>query len=211
MINTYYLLQNGEQIGPYTQYELMAMDLNGQDIVLSPLASDWQEASDLPEFARYFETRGIYLPTRTNLASFWWRVLAYFIDYILFMTTAMLLLVIATAIYTLTIGAPSDQSVDSFFDNNEGIFDLLGIVLMVIYHATCEASTLRGALGKKICKLAVVDSNGERIKFGNALSRNLGKILSAMVMGLGFLNILWDKKRQGWHDGLAKTYVVRKP
>jgi uncharacterized RDD family membrane protein YckC len=207
MINTYYLLQNGQQIGPYTQYELMAMDLNGQDMVLSPLADDWQEALDLPEFAEYFETKGIYLPTRANLASFWWRVLAYFIDYVIILLMVVILFSALAIFSSFTAGPITDE----YIDNNEPLIKLVAVILMITYHATFEATTLRGSIGKMICKLAVVDINGERLKFGNALSRNLGKILSAMVMGLGFLNILWDKKRQGWHDGLAKTYVVRKP
>ena len=33
-------------------------------------------------------------------------------------------------------------------------------------------------------------------------------IISAMVILLGFVWILIDKKRQGWHDKIAGTYVV---
>jgi hypothetical protein len=52
-------------------------------MVLSPKADDWQRASDLPEFFEYFEAKGVYFPTEDNLATFWWRLLAYLIDSVL--------------------------------------------------------------------------------------------------------------------------------
>jgi uncharacterized RDD family membrane protein YckC len=36
-----------------------------------------------------------------------------------------------------------------------------------------------------------------------------GKIISYVVIYLGFLWIIWDQRKQGWHDKIANTYVVR--
>src|SRR5579862_4407107 len=80
MGNDYYILEDGEQKGPFTFDELIDMGLNIHTRVLSPLADGWQDACDLPEFYRYFEGKGIYFPTEDNLASFWWRLAAYIID-----------------------------------------------------------------------------------------------------------------------------------
>ena len=71
MINNYYLMDNGQQIGPYAHQELMDMGISGDALILSPLAADWQQASDLPEFTAYFEELGIFYPTAFNLAGFW--------------------------------------------------------------------------------------------------------------------------------------------
>jgi hypothetical protein len=38
--------------------------------------------------------------------------------------------------------------------------------------------------------------------------RYVGYLVSGIVMSLGFIWILFDRKRQGWHDKLARTYVV---
>jgi hypothetical protein len=38
--------------------------------------------------------------------------------------------------------------------------------------------------------------------------RYVGYLVSAIVVSLGFIWILFDSKRQGWHDKIAKTYVV---
>jgi uncharacterized RDD family membrane protein YckC len=204
MINSYYLLINGEKIGPHTQYEVMDMDLDVHTMVLSPLASDWGQMLDLPEFNIYLENKGIYMPTRSSLASFWWRLLAYFIDYIIIIIIAV---VIATIYYTVIAFLTHDVQAA---EQSESALNLLGIVVMILYHAVFEATNLRGSIGKMVCKLSVVDVNGKRLGFGKALARNAGKLLSGLILGLGFLNILWDNRRQGWHDELAKTYVIRR-
>ncbi|MEO7211240.1 RDD family protein [Mucilaginibacter sp.] len=208
MINSYYILENGEKTGPYTQYELMDMGLDIHTMVLSPLDEDWQQACDLPEFNEYFEQQGYLFPTATNLASFWWRLLAYLLDYIIIIVIVAVFFIVLSIILSLTGGSPILTD-DESSTKAEPILNLVGILAMISYHSICEATSLRGGLGKKICKLSVVDANGMRISFSKALSRNLGKILSSMVLGIGFLSIFWDDHRQGWHDHLAKTYIIK--
>jgi len=41
------------------------------------------------------------------------------------------------------------------------------------------------------------------------IRETVGKILSSIVFGLGFLWVVWDDKKQGWHDKIAKTVVVK--
>lgn len=61
--------------------------------------------------------------------------------------------------------------------------------------------------GKKIMGLLVVKANGERLKLGSAILRWLGYWLSGILF-LGFLWVLVDGRRQGFHDKLARTIVV---
>jgi uncharacterized RDD family membrane protein YckC len=204
MINSYYLLINSEKVGPHTQYEIMDMNLDVRTMILSPLADDWQEMLDLPEFDIYLENKGIYTPTKANYASFWWRLLAYFIDYIIL----LILVAVASSVYYLITAFLGHFNPEDLQDDT--LLKLVSIILMIVYHSILEATRLRGGFGKVICKLLVVDVNGQRLGFGKALARNAGKILSSIVLGLGFLNILWDSRCQGWHDQLAKTYVIRR-
>jgi uncharacterized RDD family membrane protein YckC len=44
-----------------------------------------------------------------------------------------------------------------------------------------------------------------------ALVRALAALFGVCVMFLGFLWILWDSERQGWHDKIAGTVVVKLP
>ena len=61
--------------------------------------------------------------------------------------------------------------------------------------------------GKRLMGLLVVKANGERLKLGRAVVRWLGYWLSGILF-LGFLWVLVDGKRQGFHDKLARTIVV---
>jgi len=64
--------------------------------------------------------------------------------------------------------------------------------------------------GKNALGLRVVKESGIAAGFGAMLCREwIGKALSSLVFGLGFLWILFDKDRQGWHDKLGTTYVVQ--
>jgi uncharacterized RDD family membrane protein YckC len=205
MINAYYVMEDGNKTGPFTHHELTEMGIKGETMVLSPLNKDWMQACDLSEFNDYFESDGFYFPYKETLANFWWRLLAYLIDYILVMIFVALLVAFAGVVSGLT-GIPVDfESKDS-----ELVDRFLSLAVLIIYNGIFEATEMRGSIGKKICKLMVVNINGQQLSFGTALARNAGKLLSSLVCGFGFLTIIWDANHQAWHDQLAKTYVIRK-
>ena len=62
--------------------------------------------------------------------------------------------------------------------------------------------------GKLLLGLRVISRNGRPITFWQALRRYVGYFLSAIAIYIGYLWILIDNRRQGWHDKLAGTYVV---
>lgn len=65
-------------------------------------------------------------------------------------------------------------------------------------------------LGKMLVGIKVIDAHGNRPGLATAALREiLGKIISAIVFYLGFLWIAWDRQKQGWHDQIASTYVVK--
>ncbi len=61
-----------------------------------------------------------------------------------------------------------------------------------------------------IVGIKVVDKNGNKLSFLRAFARNVGKTISALILYIGFLLILFSDYRQGLHDLMAKTFVVRK-
>jgi len=63
--------------------------------------------------------------------------------------------------------------------------------------------------GKMLFKLKIVGENGKPLTPKEAVIRLLSYIVSGVVLGLGFLWIAFDKEKQGWHDKIAKTHVVR--
>ncbi|MGV3636883.1 MAG: RDD family protein [Flavobacteriales bacterium] len=83
-------------------------------------------------------------------------------------------------------------------------------LIWVLYCMVLEASSLQGTLGKAAMGLKVVDANGQRLSRSHSVRRNLSKTFSYVVLALGFIWIRFDKKRQGWHDKLNRTFVVYK-
>jgi uncharacterized RDD family membrane protein YckC len=66
-------------------------------------------------------------------------------------------------------------------------------------------------LGGIVLKLQVVRHDGGPLTFLVALVRGLAAAFSAVVFFLGFFWIGWDREKQGWHDKIAGTIVVRLP
>ncbi len=66
-------------------------------------------------------------------------------------------------------------------------------------------------IGGIVLKLRVVRYDGAPVTFLVALVRGLAAAFSAAVFFLGFFWIGWDAEKQGWHDKIAGTVVVRLP
>lgn len=62
--------------------------------------------------------------------------------------------------------------------------------------------------GKALLGLRVVTLTGQRLPPFRALLRFLGYVVSGVPLYLGFLWMLWDDQRQGWHDKISGSYVV---
>jgi uncharacterized RDD family membrane protein YckC len=66
-------------------------------------------------------------------------------------------------------------------------------------------------IGGIVVGLKVVRVDGKPLTFPVALIRSLGAAFSIMVLFLGYLWIAWDSEKQGWHDKIAGTVVLRLP
>ena len=65
-------------------------------------------------------------------------------------------------------------------------------------------------LGKMLVGIKVVNAQGNIPGLGGAALREvLGKLISAIVLFIGFFWIAFDNNKQGWHDKIAGTYVVK--
>jgi uncharacterized RDD family membrane protein YckC len=87
--------------------------------------------------------------------------------------------------------------------------NVVSLLVMWLYHAICESSSWQGSVGKKLLGIRVTDMYGQRISFGKATGRHFGKLLSGMILGIGFIMIAFTGQKQGLHDQLAGTLVVR--
>jgi uncharacterized RDD family membrane protein YckC len=96
-------------------------------------------------------------------------------------------------------------------DAGVGLGALTAFGLFVGYVVWALKLFARGTTpGKNALGMRVVKESGVNAGFGAMLLREwIGKAISSLVLGLGFLWILFDKDRQGWHDKLGTTYVVQ--
>jgi uncharacterized RDD family membrane protein YckC len=88
---------------------------------------------------------------------------------------------------------------------------LLQLVAALAYVAILEGGPTGQTLGRKAVGLRVVDADTGQpgIGPGRAIGRYFAKILSGLPIFLGFFWMLWDPKKQTWHDKLVNSIVVR--
>lgn len=78
----------------------------------------------------------------------------------------------------------------------------------IIYFIACWWKLKGKTLGNKIMKIRVVTDERKPLSFRQACLRMLGFVLCEIALFIGFFGLLFDKKKQGWHDKLARTIVI---
>jgi uncharacterized RDD family membrane protein YckC len=140
-----------------------------------------------------------------EFAGFWRRLAAYLID-----------ILILSAISSMIF--PGKWLIN-WSDFNPGNWILLPVMIAgnfmtlitdVAYHAGFW--TWRGQTpGKMLLNIKVIRTDGTNITLGYSLLRYLGYIVSSLMLGIGFLWIAFDPRKQGIHDKIADTCVVILP
>jgi uncharacterized RDD family membrane protein YckC len=133
------------------------------------------------------ETTDLFPQEVITYGAFWERLLAAFID--------GLILVIPNLIIEAIIGGYESY--------------LITIAVGWIYYASMESGQKQATLGKQAMGLKVTDLSGGRINFGQATIRHFGKIISTLILCIGYLMMLWDPKNQTLHDKIASTLVIK--
>lgn len=138
------------------------------------------------------------MPQYFTYAGFWVRFAAALIDSFLF--TIMFIP------FALVFGP------DDYFTNDtlgltafDGLQQLISAIVYIGFWMQLSATP-----GKLLLNLKIVDAEtGSPIKLSQAIIRYLGYFISAIVFCLGYFWILFDAKKQAWHDKMARTVVVR--
>lgn len=221
----YHIAQNGIQHGELPEEEIISRMRSGE---LSPGAlcwaegmADWQPLSEkfsLPAAVAVSAPSGAafnpYSPPASIItaeqsapglgayAGFWLRLVAYIIDYIL-VNVAALILGFALGIMMVFLNLTDESTLNI-------VGGILGIVVSWLYFALMESSANQATLGKMALSLVVTNEQGGRISFGQATGRYFAKILSALILLIGFMMCGWTERKQCLHDQLAGCLVYRK-
>lgn len=148
-------------------------------------------------------------------AGFWLRFVAAIIDGLILYFVGMILFLPFAA----SMGMGMRGMMTGRPPNLEGLLPLihaairitlLRTVLHWLYYSLLESSAWQGTLGKKALGLEVTDLDGNRISFGRATGRFFAKIISSIILFIGYIMAGFTEKKQALHDILAGTLVIRK-
>ncbi|TAN03450.1 MAG: hypothetical protein EPN36_12890 [Rhodanobacteraceae bacterium] len=139
-------------------------------------------------------------------AGFWRRVLAYLIDGV----------ILAPAFAVLYLGVAGPAWFPAFVQQDAPVawrvlspWWMLWLVVPWLYFALCEASPWQATPGKLALGLGVTDEYGRRIGFGRSSGRFFGKLLSGLILDIGYMLAGWTPRKQALHDLMAGCCVVR--
>ncbi len=85
---------------------------------------------------------------------------------------------------------------------------VLFVIIPWLYFAGFECSKGQATPGKTLLRMVVTDWDGNRISFARATLRHFVKIISALILFIGFIMIGLTKKRQGLHDIVSGCLVL---
>ena len=164
--------------------------------------------------------------TRYSYGSFWRRLAAYAIDgsiISLIMAPIAVMYIKGSGLWDLILafqtaklsGFQMDSSgmgmmvlFETFFKTIL-IISTCSLIIHVLYYSVWESSKYQGTPGKMASHLKVVDENGQRLGFLQALARNFLKILSGAILCIGYIMIFVTEKRQSLHDKISGCYVLK--
>jgi uncharacterized RDD family membrane protein YckC len=228
----WYYARNDQRFGPVEEAELHRLAAAGQ---ISPTDLVWRQ--DFPDWRRASEVDGLFpaaprgamppppppaafapppvAPPGTlynpysqppqvqqapQYADFGSRFGAFLIDFVILFVGGMIIgVVIALGLARSGI-SPVNLQLISFS---------VGTVFNWLYYAFSESSTMMATPGKKVLGMVVTDLQGQRIGFGQATGRYFGRILSGLVIAIGYFAMLWSPMNQTWHDQMAGTLVLK--
>lgn len=156
-------------------------------------------------------------PTFTY-AGFWKRFLAYIIDSIVLSLVSVVLMIP----FFIIAGVGAFSSSSDYNDQMSagvlaavlGGYLLVAILIILLagwlYFALMEASSRGATLGKMALGIRVVDLTGNRVSFGRATGRYFGKLVSGLILYIGYIMAGFTQQKQALHDIMAGCLVINK-
>jgi uncharacterized RDD family membrane protein YckC len=139
-------------------------------------------------------------------AGFWRRFLAVLLDSIILTIPFVILGAAIEGWYGATGRLDQLENESTTMDI---AFNLISIVASWLYFALMESSQRGATLGKLLLGIRVTDEEGNRISMGRATGRFFGKMVSSVIMAIGYLMQPFTKRKQALHDLMAGCVVIK--
>ena len=139
------------------------------------------------------------LPDNIEYAGFWLRVGAALVD-------TIIIIMVTLPLTYLVYGSAMLEKQGHVMGGWDFVINWLLPTVAVIVLWYCKGATP----GKMVTAMKVVDEKtGLTPGLGQSVIRYFAYLVSMLPLFLGFFWIAVDKKKQGWHDKIAKTVVVK--
>ncbi|MGD0274705.1 MAG: RDD family protein [Syntrophales bacterium] len=142
---------------------------------------------------------------------FWRRLLAMMVDGVILTLIISTLFITGIIVFGIGVAFPLSGDLPEWssglFIKFLVLFWITASIIKMIYFVYFIGTTGQTP-GKMFMGLRVVQQNGDPMTFGLAFLRWVGYIISGLCFYLGFLWILFDYRKQGWHDKIAGTVVI---
>ncbi|MEP7168560.1 MAG: RDD family protein [Bacteroidota bacterium] len=147
-------------------------------------------------------------PANLFYAGFWLRFVAYIFDYILVVVIIFISIIIIYGTHAFKI-SPFALNPLTYRHVSHLPYALIAIIIKWFYFAGFESSKMLATPGKAAAGIIVTDLYGNRISFAKATIRFFGKIISGLILYIGFIIAGLTERKQALHDKLANTLVIR--
>ena len=147
-----------------------------------------------------------------ELAGFWRRLAALFIDSMVVGFAYYLVLIVCVVVLgvggsLLMRGGNNTEGMAAMFGMMALVY-LLYPVISAAYYVGFESSAKQATLGKMAVGIKVTDIDGRRLTLGRALLRWLAVMLNYLTLYIGYLIAAFTERKQGLHDMAVGTLVV---
>lgn len=136
-------------------------------------------------------------------AGFWVRFVAYMLDaFLLGIMQLTLGFLIGLTIGGMGVAVEGDPAINT-------VLWLFGTVLSIGY-AVFFTGYCGQTPGKMALRIKVIRTDGSQLSYGRAALREVpGKFISSILLGIGYIMVAFDRHKQGLHDKIADTYVIK--
>jgi len=155
---------------------------------------------------------GVAQPAIGVYAGFWIRVVAYLIDAIILgVIAAILQFAIAGTLITMPSVQPGTPPDPAVVGRMMGMFGLLFLLQIAIYscYEGFFVANLSATPGKLAIGVKVLRPDASRVSLGRAFGRYFAKILSGVILCIGFIMVGFDSQKRGLHDMICDTRVFK--
>jgi uncharacterized RDD family membrane protein YckC len=151
---------------------------------------------------------GASLPGTMAYAGFWIRFGAKVIDGIITYIINLIIAFIGGAMIggVMANASPRNPGAQIGF---AAVLFLLQMTANAVY-ATFFVGKYQATPGKMAVGIMIITPDGGRVSYARALGRHFAEMLSAILLGIGYLMIAFDDEKRALHDRICDTRVIKK-